>query len=282
MTQSRSRLRPAHRAHAGLTIAVLLVLLALTLAGTLSSEAAVRLFLLIELPLVLVLVALTVIRFKGVSRSDADGGFLAMLEQEEPLLRPAVYELRAYQSLGLLIAGRRRVPPESTPFGYTRGTMTFPAVILVLSAVELVIVHLIVPWLWLQIVLLILTIWGVLFMAGFFADRIVHPHYVTGDALHLRWGRRTVLVAPLANVSAADSHRSHAYTQPHAEGELLVLTQFQSTNVRVQLGSPVAAAAPVARKLRPADFRAVELLLCVDDPAGFISALQPNRKGTAS
>lgn len=199
---SKLLLRTAHRVHAGLTICVLATLLTLNLTGSLTRGQAFGLFLTIEIPLFLMLAVLTVLRFKAAPHTP-DVGVLDRLAAEEPLLRPAVYELRAFGSLGLLIARRPRVPSDAVPVGYTKGTLVLPTVLVVVSLIELAVVHLLVPWLWLQIILAVLTIWGVLFICGFFAGRIIHPHFIIDDVLTLRWGHRTVLSVPLANIRSA-------------------------------------------------------------------------------
>lgn len=99
-----------------------------------------------------------------------------------------VFELRAYWCLYLAIARKRRVPDGAQSFGYSKGSLTFPTAIVVVSTIELGVVHLLVPWTWLRIVLLVLSVWGVLFIFGLFATRIVHPHIVTDESLQLRWG----------------------------------------------------------------------------------------------
>ena len=67
----------------------------------------------------------------------------------------------------------------------------------------------------------------------------------------------------------------NAHTQPEVQDERLILTQSQSTNVRIRFSEPVATAAPVSKKNRPADFHAREVQLYVDDPEGFLQALRP-------
>lgn len=225
----------------------------------------------------MVFVVLTLLRLRGAARTPAGDGrsLLDCVLAEEPLLRPAVSELRYYHSLVLAVAGKRRVPAGATPFGYTKGTRGIPIAIGAVSLVELVLVHLLVPWPWLRIVLLILSIWGVLFVAGFFASRVVHPHIVTADSLHLRWGHATVLTTSLANVSSVARRTNHAHTQPHVDGDRLILTQFQSTNVVLRFAQPVATDAPVSKKHRPVDVRVTEVQLFVDDPEAFLHAVTP-------
>ena len=178
------------------------------------------------------------------------------------------------RTLFLVLARKRRVPHGAAPFGYTKGTMAFPVAIVVASLVELGVVHVLVPWTWLQILLLVLTIWGILLVLGPFASRAVHPHLVTSEALELRWGHRSVLSTPLTNLRSVEPLLDHAPTQPAADGTRLILTQFQSTNVRIVFVEPVASSPPVPRRHLPPGFRAAEAALYVDDPTAFIAACE--------
>lgn len=284
MAQQRRWIRTAHRAHAGITVVVLVAVLVLNLTRTIDGYTALRLVLAVEVPLLVVFVVLTLLRLRGVARTPADDdhSLLDRVLVEEPLLRPAVSELRYYHSLVLAVAGKRRVPAGATPFGYTKGTMGIPIAIGAVSLVELVVVHILVPWPWLRIVLLILSIWGVLFVAGFFSSRVVHPHTVTADSLHLRWGHTTVLTTSLANVSSVARRTNYAHTQPHVDGDRLILTQFQSTNVALRFVAPVPTDAPVPKKDRPGDAHVTEVQLYVDDPDAFLQAVAPVTDGATA
>lgn len=279
MTQRQSSIKVLHRVHGGVTVAVILTLLVLNLFGTITNATLLTLFLKIEVPLILLLAFITVLRFRNFARPDgvSSGDFLDRLEAEEPLLRGAISELRAFANLFLVVTGRRRLPPSARGFGYTKGTMLVPVVVIVLTVVELVVVHLLVPWQWLRIVLLVLTIWALLFVLGLLASRVVHPHFVNDDVLNLRWGRDAVLTTSLANIIRAERYTHFAHTQPHVEDDRLILTALQPTNVRLSFAEPVAAVAPVSKKHRPPDFRASEARVFVDDPDAFLKALSRNQ-----
>ncbi|WP_291479955.1 hypothetical protein [Corynebacterium sp.] len=284
MAQQRRWTRTAHRAHAGITAVVFVAVLVLNLTRTIDGYTALRVFLAVEMPLLVVFVVLTLLRLRRVARTPADDdhSILDRVLTEEPLLRPAVSELRYYHSLVLAVAGKRRVPAGAMPFGYTKGTMGIPIAIGTASLVELIVVHILVPWPWLRIVLLILSIWGVLFVAGFFASQVVHPHIVTAENLHLRWGHTTVLTTSLANVSSVARHTNHSDTQPHADGDRLTLTQFQSTNVALRFADPVPTDAPVPKKDRPLDAHVTEVQLYVDNPDAFLQAVAPVTDGATA
>ncbi|MGO2111824.1 MAG: hypothetical protein ACTH31_09440 [Pseudoclavibacter sp.] len=175
--------------------------------------------------------------------------------------------------LALAVSGKKRVPAGSTPFGYAKGSAAFPTVMVALSLAEVVVVHILVPWEWAKILLLILTVWGVLVTLGAVAARLVHPHYIEHGMLHLRWGRERVLATPVTNIVAATLHANHAHTQPAVLGDSVMLTQFQSTNVMIRFAEPVAVDPPVSKQRRNGDVNATEVQLFVDDPAGFLRAL---------
>ena len=275
MTQNRTRWRRIHRAHTAVTIIVALTLVVLHLTGVLSGGTAVPLFLAVELPLILVFITVTVLRFKHRTDQAGPTGLLDRLEAEEPLLRFAVCELRAYRDLIRALRRRHDVPGGATPFGYTKGMMTIPAVMTAVSLVEVAIVHILIPWTWLQMVLLLLSAWGVLFMLGYFATRVVNPHYVTDGSLHLRWGHQAVLSTPLSNVAVVTSRTDHSHNSPRIDDDRLILAGIQGTNVLIQFTEPVSANAPVSARHRREDFRTARVHLYVDDPDEFLRTLRP-------
>lgn len=276
MVEKHGWIRTVHRVDAAVALVAVATLVMLSLTGVVDGSMAFRLFLVIEVPLFLVFVVLTVARFRELRRAGC-GRCRNALDQvvaEEPLLRPAVSELRYYRSLFLALAKKRVVPAEALSFSYTKGTMAIPTAIIAVSLVEIVIVHLIVPWQWLRVGLLVFSVWGILLVSGFFASRIVHPHLVTGESLILRWGLQTVLSTGHDNVVSVRKHVHHAYTQPAVEGERLILTQFQSANVSLHFAEPVVVDAPVPKKDRPVDSRITEVLLYVDDTEAFVEAVR--------
>lgn len=289
MTQAINRLRTIHRLLALLTVIVVAAVLTLNFLGVLSRRQALLVFLAVEAPVLIVFFGATAARVRSLRRGspprtgalDANASDLKALGgarlldavvAEEPLLRPVVGELRAFWSLWLLVLKGPQVPLGAKAFGYTRGTLGIPVAMIIVSVVELAVAHLLVPWRWLQLLLLVLTIWAVLFMLRIFAARAVHPQVITGEDLHLRWGDRLVLTSPLSNVISAAVVADHSPTRPAVTGERLLLTQFHGTNVRIRFADPVAADPPVSAKQTPAGLRAREVALYVVHPNDFVAA----------
>lgn len=112
MAQRRSGLKWAHRAHTVLTLLIVLALLVLNRTGVIGGGVAMRLFLMIELPLLVVFVTISVLRFRHLGRENgtSEAGLLDRLVAEEPLLRPVVAEFRTFGSLVMAVRGKRKVP----------------------------------------------------------------------------------------------------------------------------------------------------------------------------
>jgi hypothetical protein len=109
-----------------LTVLVVVTLLTLNINGVFDTGTALRLFFAIELPLLHVFVAITIARFRNSDRSSTaiSMGFLERLEAEEPFLRPAIMELRAFKSLFLAFRRKRHIPEGAASFGYTIATFS--------------------------------------------------------------------------------------------------------------------------------------------------------------
>lgn len=280
---ARRWLRRLHRIHTALTLAVAGTLLALNLAGALDPAAAFRLFLAVELPMLAVFLVITALRVRTAVREGAAEDPLQRIVDEEPMLRPAVAELRMLADLVRAIRGRRDVPAGMQAFGYARGSWGFPAVMAVLSAIELAIVHVIVPWPWpwLRWALLALTVWGLLAIIAMTASRRVRPHLLGAGTLRLRWGSANVLEVPLDRLERADHHVDHASAALRAEDGLVVLAQQRPANVRLRFTEDVPALG-----LGPIGWRAPsrpvrEARLAADDPDALVAALRASAPGVA-
>ena len=100
-----------------------------------------------------------------------------------------VTELRGWRSLFYLVI--RRVPgrkPGVMTFGYGKELGPVIGAIIFGSALELVVVHLLLPWETIRLIADILSLWGLLWMVGYLAGVLVYPHLVGPDELRVRYG----------------------------------------------------------------------------------------------
>lgn len=103
--------------------------------------------------------------------------------------RAVMMELRGYQSIYRFAFRRPRVPPGAAGFSYSQPILTIMIVIVAVSAVEVVVVDVIVRrWAYVRVPLLILSVWGLVWMLGLLFGMLVRPHAVGPDGIRVRYG----------------------------------------------------------------------------------------------
>jgi len=147
------------------------------------------------------------------------------------------------RSLWLWCRGRVDGAGEGvSTFGYTAGTLAVPVAFLVASIVEAVALHLLVPWHWVRVVLLVLTAVSLGAGACWFAARAVHPHLVTPEQLTLRSGRDTVLVVDRSRILRAVPARRFEHTTPGIHDDRFYLPGPDGTVIDIDFDAPVGVA----------------------------------------
>jgi hypothetical protein len=193
-------------------------------------------------------------------------------------------ELALYRSLARWVARRPDVPRGATPIGYARLVAPMLWLWIFGSAVEVVVVEVVLrhvdqPWAdAVRLPLLVLGVWGVLWMLGMLASLRVRPHLLGDGELRARSGARTWLVVPLAAVA---STRNVEHELPgmikslHVEGDLALVGTGSRTNVELVLVAPTT----LATSKGPATVTRVGIW--VDDPRE-VAALLKRRSGTSA
>lgn len=271
-------MKSLHRAAMLVTLGAVLTIAVLVILGVLPASEAWRPFLLIELPLMVVFVVLTVLRLRTLQREHPGERVIVLLSEDEPAIRYARAEFALLSAVPRLLLGRRLgVTDRVRGFDYAKGSMAVPIVLVGLTVVEALVLHLIVPWAWLRIVLLVAAVYSAVLVTGMLASRVINPHLVGEGGVHLRWGARTVMQIPSSAVAAATVAVDHRFAQPAVEGDRLVLTPGAGTNVRIELADELPADPPVWGRRRLGDWRAREVLLWVAAPEAFVDAIQRTR-----
>lgn len=268
-------MKAIHRTIVAATLVSVVANLVLMLSGVIPSDAFWFLFWVLELPLIGALALVTVLRVRQAQRiaNDKDLSVMAHLFEEEPALRAAKRELGIIVSpIRLIVKRLKGSTPGTYHFDYTKGSLAMPIAMLIVTAIEIAVVHFLVPWAWLKILLLVLGVYAAVFVIGIFADRKVHPHELSSEGLKLNWGQTEVLTTGLANVEDVRKQSVHKYTYTTVDGSTLVLTALSSTNVAVFFRAPVSAHPPLPRKLRSPDYRAQQALVYVADPDAFVAS----------
>lgn len=165
------------------------------------------------------------------------------------VLRVTRYELRLWKSLLAWVARRPRFGTRhngAQAYSYVRAAAPLIWVFIVVSAIEVVVVELLLPWETIRSIALVLGIWGVLWMVGLFASFVMHPHVVDDDGIRVRHSLSVDVTIPrdaIANirhqlVNLPNSKTLHINTDG---GDTAVKLGVSSqTNVRVDLVEPLA------------------------------------------
>jgi hypothetical protein len=182
-------------------------------------------------------------------------------------------ELRSYGGAFRLLTRRFDVPPGSRPHGYVGAVAALLWGFTIVSAVELVVVHLIVPWERVRRPLDVLGIWGVLWCLGFTGCHYAFPHLLTDSSLRVRFAARpdvvTIPLASLASVGARErSHQGSRSVRVDAEAGSLVVAVGGRTNLDLRLSRPLAVS------VRGRTHLVQEVRIFSDDARGALTALR--------
>jgi hypothetical protein len=186
--------------------------------------------------------------------------------------RAAAMEGAMWRSLFRWVSRR---PPElgpgEVPFPYLGVVKPILGIFIGLSIVEIPILDLIirkvVPWEPARWIMLMISIWGLLWMVGLYASLKLHPHLVGDRGIRVRMGATGEITLPWADVEAVSKRYR---TMPSSksvqiEDDALHLPAASQTSVDVRLARPMTFTLPKG-ETEPVR----EVRLYVDDPDGFV------------
>ncbi|WP_138758249.1 hypothetical protein [Modestobacter altitudinis] len=272
----RSARRALARAVPWAAVLLPLAELLLVVTGVLPVGVAVLVAVVLEAAFAAVLVAGWT-AFRRVWRTErARGGprrqaLLAGLAATAP---PAVVtlvrsELGTWQALWWALRRRRAVLPGELAFGYTSRIGVMLWVTIALTPLEVLVVHLLLPWPIVRTVVLVLSIVSLVWMLGFALGLQQRPHVLGPGELVLRFGHLRQLVVPLADVVTARAVTTvdHPKNLEVADGQV-ALSVLGESSVRLQLRS----GAVVGLDGRPVE--AERVVFFADDPRAAVRELR--------
>lgn len=257
------------------TLAVVAVDAALLAAGAISWPVALALIVAIELPLAVLSVAGYVRLFRSARAKGRVGAFREVVDGD-PLLRVAAAEMRIFASLGRWVSRKPHVPDGAIAVGYARGALAVPAAFAVAAVVEMVVVHVLVPWPAVRVVLALLSLYGLLFVLGWMGSQVVRPHLIYPDRMVVRSGNLAVAEIPRAHIARMDRARSPRTPKDYINVEddgtaTLTLAGPDGTNVRLELAGTAAVRVPGLPWARRAAREVGRIRLSVDDPTSLVA-----------
>ena len=169
----------------------------------------------------------------------------------------------------------RRPPglgPDATAVPYAAAAAPLIWVFIAITAIEIPILHLLLPTLTWRLIALALGAWGVLWMIGLLASMYVHPHVVDPDCVRIRSGLSVDLHIPADAIEDVRRYRKtlekartvqYEVTEHDAVAYVAVSSQ---TNIELLLRRPIEVHIPkVGTEL-------ISSVRCyVDDPAAMIA-----------
>lgn len=199
----------------------------------------------------------------------------AVLADAVPLAmrRLTVHEIRLFTSTLRWLTGRRHgVREGDVAVPYASGGAAIMFAFAFASAVETVVLAVVIPWPAVRGIALFLDLWGVYFIIALYASCVVRPHVIHADgSLRLRYGALLDIRIPARDIAAARVERRPAQGRlgaVDADG-CAALSQGGQTTVTVRLARPVAFTRPLGKPAQAHTFR-----YYAADPAAAVATLR--------
>lgn len=176
-------------------------------------------------------------------------------------------ELNIWRSLLFwIVRYKPGVGPGARTFPYARELAPLIGVFIFVSAIELVAVHLLLPWETVRLILDIVSLWGLLWMFGLLASMKVFPHVLDDEGLRLRHGFHEDVRVPWTAVQSVRARRGSVKAKGNllVAGDVLSLPVLKQTRVDVTLTGPT--------RVGPAEVTHVHFY--VNDARAFVAAVR--------
>ncbi len=178
-------------------------------------------------------------------------------------------ELALWRSLWWAVRRRREVAPGQAAFSCTSRVGVMLWATIALTPIEIVAVHLLLPWQTVRVVVLVLSVVSLVWMVGFAFGLQQRPHVLDGERLVVRFGTLREAVVRVADVldARAATTVDHRKNLEVTDGQV-ALSVLGESSVRLRL----RPGATVELDGRPVP--AERVLLFADDPRAVVRALR--------
>lgn len=200
------------------------------------------------------------------------------------LLRHAVvFELTMYANLIRWIARRPSVPPGHDPVGYAQSVTPVMSLWIFASAVEMPLVHVLLPWRTAQLIAIALGVWTLVWMFGALAGLRIHPHLISDTGLRVRNGAFIDVPLPWAAIASVTTKEVEL---PTTLRSLQPLDTDAGTDLRVGVSGRVNIAVqlrePLPVSTRKGDFTPTQVSFWVDEPRQVAATIRERLSSHAS
>ncbi|MGY6500190.1 MAG: hypothetical protein ACXIVQ_04725 [Acidimicrobiales bacterium] len=130
---------------------------------------------------------------------------------------------------------------DGRPLPYGRGIHTRAVALFSASMALVVVVEFAVPWVWVEIPLVVTGAYGGVLAAGLLASHHAHPHLLTADRLRLRHPSGLDVHVPVGSISQVAARPAAAGTaDPRVFADALVVPVAGQTSLTIDLDPDVA------------------------------------------
>jgi hypothetical protein len=189
--------------------------------------------------------------------------------------RLAVLEVRLYLALLRWCLRRKDVPATAEPWPYAALSAPLLWLWIFGSAVEVVVLHVVIPWERVRLVVDVVSVWGLVWMLGTLAAYRIRPHLLLADELHVRNSVYHHVPVPLQAITSAAVRELEL---PSSLRSLVVAGDEQACHVSVGVSgrTNVLLTLQPGTPLRTAGgtVAADTLRFWVDDPRSFVTRLK--------
>ncbi|MDN5686582.1 MAG: hypothetical protein L0G94_07860 [Brachybacterium sp.] len=168
-----------------------------------------------------------------------------------------------------------RVPAGSEPIPAQEGTLAIPLAFTLLTLVEVVALHLVLPWPEFSAALTVISVYGVLLMLGVIASRWDHPHHAASASLVLNNGAHVVADILYEQISYVVPVLDGSVTSPGVEHGVARLATMNGCSVAVGLESPHPVVLSGSRRARV--HWVSEIRFAADDASDIVTMLEARR-----
>ena len=163
------------------------------------------------------------------------------LWKKHPGFRLARYELELYRDLLRWIRGHRLVPEDAEVLPHPPGRLQMLVSVISVLCVEMVVVHLLLPAGTVRLVALLLSIWGIVYVASLIGSERIRPSYVADDVTVLRRGKLVFAEIPASLIKQRHHQRTFA-SEVSIDSDTLTVGGAGGTDTLLELSEAIDVA----------------------------------------